>query len=68
MDAIRFEATVEQGGVVHIPEVREGDRVEVIVLKLASAAPTRRQTGWMRGKMTIHPDFDSPIPGIEDYI
>ena len=66
VEAIRFETTVGQDGVVHLPDVKEGQRVEVIVLKLPSAATPRRKGGWMKGKITIHDDFDAPIPGMEE--
>ncbi len=67
VEAIRFETTVGHEGIVHLPEVQEGDRVEVIVLKLKPEVRARRKGGWIKGKITIHPDFDDPIPGMEDY-
>lgn len=67
MEAIRFETTVGQEGTVFVPDVNPGDRVEVIVLKLPREKTQRRKGGWIAGKITIHSDFDDPIPGMEDY-
>ncbi len=67
MEAIRFETTVGHEGIVHLPDVTEGERVEVIVLKLHAATKPRRKGGWAEGKIRILPGFDDPIPGMEDY-
>jgi hypothetical protein len=66
VEAIRFETTVGHEGVVHLPDVKEGERVEVIVLKLPAIAKPHRKGGWIKGKITIHSDFDETIPGMED--
>lgn len=68
MEAIRFETTVGQGGTLTVPNVFPGERVEVIVLKLDSPKKPVRKGGWMKGKMVIHPCFDDPIPGMEEYM
>lgn len=68
MEAIRFETTVGKDGAVLLPQVQEGDHVEVIVLKIASKPSSRRQGGWAEGKIRILPGFDDPIPGMEEYI
>jgi hypothetical protein len=68
VEAIRFETTVGHEGTVRLPEVKEGERVEVIVLRLPPDLKSRREGGWMKGKITIHPGFDDPIPGMEDYL
>ncbi len=67
MEAIRFETTVGKDGTVVIPDVAPGERVEVIVLKLVSTHFPRRKGGWVSGSVVIHPDFDDPIPGMEEY-
>lgn len=67
VEAIRFETTVGQEGIVRLPDVCPGERVEIIVLKLSNETVCRRQGGWIKGKITIHPDFDDPIPGMEEY-
>jgi len=53
---------------VRLPGVQEGDRVEVIVLKLPAEVKPRRKGGWMEGKIQILPGFDDPIPGMEEYM
>ena len=68
MEAIRFETTVGKGGFVLLPEVHEGEQVEVIVLKLAPKPQPVRLGGWAEGKVRMLPGFDDPIPGMEDYV
>jgi len=67
MEAIRFETTVGQEGTIHLPDMKEGDRVEVTFLKLEAPPRPRRKGGWIKGPIILHPDFDDPIPGMEDY-
>ena len=67
MEAFRFETEVGREGVVRLPDVQEGDRVELIVLRLSPKSTPRRTRGWMKGYMTVGPDFDDPIPGLEEY-
>jgi hypothetical protein len=67
VEAIRFEPTVGREGMVHPPDWKEGDRVKITGLKLAPTAERKRKGGWIKGKITIHSDFDDPVPGMEDY-
>jgi starvation-inducible outer membrane lipoprotein len=68
VEAIRFETTVGQGGTLTVPNVEEGERVEVIVLKLGPAKKPVRKGGWIKGKIVVHPGFDDPVPGMEEYL
>jgi hypothetical protein len=68
MEAIRFETTIGEEGIVRVPDMKEGDRVEVIVLKLPPEIRPRRKGGWAEGKITMLPGFDDPIPGMEEYM
>lgn len=72
MEAIRLETTVGKDGILAIPELREGERVEVIVLRQKNATKTektaKRRAGWAKGWVHIGPDFDDPIPGMEEYM
>ncbi|MGV3616518.1 MAG: hypothetical protein ACO1SV_14415 [Fimbriimonas sp.] len=68
MEAIRIETTIAEDGVVHVPELKVGEHVEVIVLRIPSTEPRNRQGGWAKDRIKIHPGFDDPIPGMEDYV
>jgi hypothetical protein len=66
MEAIRFETTVGKGSTLTVPNVDPGQRVEVIVFKLDPLPKSPRKAGWIKGKIVIRPDFDDPIPGMEE--
>lgn len=68
MEAIRFETTVDQDGIVQVPDLKAGDHVEVIVLRLSPPQVRMRKSGWAKGKVKILPGFDDPIPGMEEYV
>jgi len=69
MEAIRLDLTVETDGIINVPEVKQGDKVEVIVLRHKTHdQPVPRQFGWLKGKIRILPGFDDPIPGMEEYM
>lgn len=68
MEAIRLETAVGKGGAVLLPEVQDGEQVEVIVLTLAPKPNPVRQGGWAEGKIRMLSGFDDPIPGMEDYV
>lgn len=64
MEAIRFETAVGKGGIVTVPEVEPGERVEVIIFKLGANIKPKRRGGWAEGRVRILPTFDDPIPGM----
>ncbi|MEZ0325575.1 MAG: hypothetical protein ACAH95_06695 [Fimbriimonas sp.] len=66
MEAIRLEATVRKDGSVLIPDLEEGERVELIVLRMQKPGRQIRQGGWAKGRVKILPGFDDPIPGMTD--
>ena len=68
--AIRFETVAEEDGLVRVPGVLAGEKVEVIVLRVEEPKPQERQPlyGWLKGKIKILPGFDDPIPGMEEYM
>lgn len=68
MEAIRVQTTVGKNGILAIPELVEGESVEVIVLRGASKSKPAREGGWAKGKIHIMPGFDDPIPGMEEYM
>ena len=68
MEAIRIETSVGMDGVLAIPNLLAGERVEVIVLRQGSPPPSpARELGWAKDWVRIMPGFDDPIPGMEDY-
>lgn len=67
VEAIRFETTVGQEGIVYLPNVAPGERVEVIVLKLPTTDKPRRMGEWIKGEIKIREDFNDPNPGMEDH-
>jgi hypothetical protein len=53
---------------VRLPELKEGQKVEVTVTTEGHEAPhAERRLGWLKGKVNLMPNFDDPIPGIEEY-
>lgn len=67
MEAIRVQTTVGKNGILAIPQLIEGESVEVIVLRESPAPKPAREFGWAKGKIHILPGFDDPIPGMEEY-
>ena len=66
----QFEAVVGDDGKVLLPNVKPGDRVEIIVLPMAYAESKIQPGtfgGWAAGKVRILPGFNDPIEGMEDY-
>ena len=39
----------------------------MVRLEVIKSSPTKRTSGWMRGKIWIAPDFDDPLPEMEEY-
>ena len=68
MEAIRIETIVGKNGVLAIPQLVEGEKVEVIVLRQPQTTKPRRKGGWAKGWVRILPGFDDPIPGMEEYL
>ena len=73
MEAIRIETTVGKDGTLAIPQLKEGEEVEVIVLRKPKRAKPEakkpvREGGWAKGWVKILPGFDDPIPGMEEYM
>lgn len=68
MEAIRIQTTVGKGGILAIPQLVEGESVEVIVLREGSVPKPKREGGWAKGMIHFMPGFDDPIPGMEDYM
>lgn len=73
MEAIHIETTVGKGGTLVIPELKEGEKVEVTVLRKPKRAKAKakkpvRELGWAKGWVHILPGFDDPIPGMEEYM
>lgn len=68
MEAIRIETTVGKDGVLSIPQLKEGERVEVIILRQPQTEGSKREGGWAKGWVHIMPGFDDPIPGMEEYL
>lgn len=68
MEAIRIETTVGKDGILSIPQLREGERVEVIILRQPQTDGAKREGGWAKGWVHIMPGFDDPIPGMEEYL
>lgn len=68
MEAIRIETTVGKDGILAIPQLVEGEKVEVIVLRHAPQSLSERELGWAKGWVRILPGFDDPIPGMEEYM
>lgn len=56
---------VGQGGRIEllIPELHEGERVEVSVRRDEESAPDQRPLGILKGRVEIMPGFDDPIEG-----
>jgi len=52
-----------QGEAVSIAK-RDQPRVRLEVIK---SSPTKRTFGWMKDKIWIAPDFDDPLPEMEEY-
>lgn len=67
MEAIRIETTVVKDGIITIPQLKAGERVEVIVLRQPQLDTAKREGGWAKGWVHIQPGFDDPIPGMEEY-
>jgi hypothetical protein len=65
VEAIRIQTTVGKDGTLVVPELREGESVEVIVLR-QPVTSGRRRGGWAEGWVHILPGFDDPIPGLEE--
>lgn len=65
MVEITRKETVGEGGVVHfaIPELEVGQEVDVTV----RVNKPKRLPGRLKGLLTVPPEFDDPIPGMEDY-
>jgi len=61
---------VGTGGHIELtfPELLPGQEVEVRVLTVDSGLRKVPQFGRMKGRITIHDNFDDPIPGFEDYM
>ncbi len=68
MEAIRLETVVRKDGSILVPSLVEGEQVEVIVLRNGGGTPAKRIGGWAHGRIRIQPNFDDPIPGMEDYV
>lgn len=67
MEAIRVQATVGKNGTLAIPQLVEGEQVEVIVLRSEAANKPKLEGGWAKGKIHFLQGFDDPIPGLEEY-
>lgn len=67
MEAIRIQTTVGKNGTFAIPQLVEGEFVEIIVLRQEKPR-VEREFGWAKGKIHILPGFDDPIPGMEEYM
>lgn len=68
MEAIRIQATVGKDGILAIPQLKAGEKVEVIVLRQSQAETPKRAGGWAKGWVHILPGFDDPIPGMDEYM
>ena len=67
--AHKIETVIQDDGVILFPGVKAGERVEVIVLHQDETPLKERPSrfGWLKGKVQIGPEFDAPIPGLEEY-
>jgi hypothetical protein len=61
--------TVKQDGRIEVivPDLRQGQTVEVLVTFDQPNETRPRRPGTARGKIRIHPDFDQPLPEFEEY-
>src|SRR5580692_4238350 len=61
---------VGNGGKIELtfPELMEGQRVEVHVVPAELGARKRPEFGRLKGLITIHENFDDPLPEFEDYV
>lgn len=66
---LRQTVTVQEGGKVELilPQAHAGEVIDLTVLFQREEARPRR-AGSLRGKVHLGPEFDEPIPGLEDYV
>ena len=61
---------VGSGGKIELffPELLEGQKVEVHISATEIPVRKRAVAGRLKGLITIHENFDDPLPEFEDYI
>ena len=66
---LRQRVTVGEGGRVELtlPLAHPGEVIDLTVL-FERGRPRLRRAGSLRGKVHVGPEFDEPIPGLEEYV
>jgi hypothetical protein len=61
---------VGNGGRIELsfPELEEGQTVEVCVVTPFKSDQVRPVFGRLKGKVTIHDNFEDPLPEFEEYV
>ena len=71
MSEWRRNTKVLPGGRVEVslPDLPEGESVEVVIRHHATFDPSRKRPGFgsARGQVKIHDDFDEPLNDFSDY-